>query len=430
MKRIVILTGAGASCALGVSSTTDIGKYLKDSVVTNSGRRDDELIDSLIYQLIQQKLEDFFSSQANNRESRAYVNFEQMYHAVSILNSMQYDPQFVSAYKPILLAFFERIDQYYLLSLTKENKVHFSDLFNQINLSRLRTRMLHLIKDKFIDDSQCIKNSEGMRKYEKFYDYLQDENRFLIRNYTTNYDDLIESASGFKFKNGYETVDSKGCRRFSPSQFFASSAENILCHLHGSVHMDFSSDINRGDRLDELVWYDSLEEAGKFEMVVSEQLQNDGHTCEVGPIITGLEKIERVQQSPYLFYFSAFLQDVVQADALIINGYGFGDQHINNVLTFVKPGVPIVYIGRFNQKISQSIGTETNIGRLIDTFEMENCDRDLDKLRTLCKLANLSNEEKINFEENYLKSGKLVWYRGFENFLNLNFESFFEDINV
>ena len=53
----------------------------------------------------------------------------------------------------------------------------------------------------------------------------------------------------------------------------------------------------------------------------------------IGPLITGLQKTDKLLVEPYFSYFNRFLHLVATTPRLLVIGYGFGDSHINAILS-------------------------------------------------------------------------------------------------
>jgi hypothetical protein len=74
----------------------------------------------------------------------------------------------------------------------------------------------------------------------------------------------------------------------------------------------------------------------------------DGTNIDRGSIITGLDKLSRLQQSPFGFYYAGYTKDILEADAIFVLGSGLADLHLNSFMSLArtaKPDVPIFYVG-------------------------------------------------------------------------------------
>ncbi|MEO1246879.1 MAG: SIR2 family protein [Pseudomonadota bacterium] len=165
--------------------------------------------------------------------------------------------------------------------------------------------------------------------YRRFYQSLATRSRGLAPPwvFTTNYDLFNEFAmdrSGIPYSNGFSgTVE----RRFNPATYRLALAEQLditsrrwaavdgfvhFCKLHGSVN-----------------WTE--EEKGLFPIRES-HTPLDPHTDRV-MIYPTPSKQTASFGSPYSDMFREFQRQVVQDQSvLIIMGYSFGDEHVNNII--------------------------------------------------------------------------------------------------
>jgi hypothetical protein len=58
----------------------------------------------------------------------------------------------------------------------------------------------------------------------------------------------------------------------------------------------------------------------------------DGTQVVRSPIITGLDKLSRIQQRPFCYYYAALARDLMDADVIYVIGSGLADLHMNTWL--------------------------------------------------------------------------------------------------
>ena len=164
--------------------------------------------------------------------------------------------------------------------------------------------------------------------------------------YTTNYDDFIFQAAPDLY-SGFESSAGPRCpRRFDVDGFWASEEVNSVFYLHGSVHLVFPP-LRPGDEYVELSWIDDRAEALSHRGWPSDLPRMDGSAFIRTPIITGLEKLSRLQRVPFSYYYTAMARDVMRADVIYVIGSGLSDLHINTWLREArsrKPPTPILFI--------------------------------------------------------------------------------------
>tara|TARA_R110002110_G_scaffold98919_4_gene253025 strand:- start:8843 stop:10123 length:1281 start_codon:yes stop_codon:yes gene_type:complete len=165
--------------------------------------------------------------------------------------------------------------------------------------------------------------------YRRFYQSLSTRSRGLSPPwvFTTNYDLFNERAmdrSGIPYSNGFSgTVE----RRFNPATYRLALAEQLdiasrrwaavdgfvhFCKLHGSVN-----------------WIE--EDSGLFPIRESyEPLDSSKHRVMIYPTPS---KQTASFGSPYSDMFREFQRQVVQDQSvLVVMGYSFSDEHINNII--------------------------------------------------------------------------------------------------
>lgn len=91
----------------------------------------------------------------------------------------------------------------------------------------------------------------------------------------------------------------------------------------------------------EIGWYENRDEALKrCERNSSGDKQMDGGEVKLSPIITGLDKLARIQSAPFNYYYSSLAHDLMESEYVIVAGYGMGDIHINKWITQARLGNP------------------------------------------------------------------------------------------
>ncbi len=176
--------------------------------------------------------------------------------------------------------------------------------------------------------------TDEWQKYQYFWDALASGHRLDIA--TTNYDNLIEMARP-ELNQGFQPIPGENAKRFSPCVL--RQPGNHLVHLHGSIHWGYRSgahDINRfafQDSRHDLYWHDDPEAAQKSWGHGSSQKSQSGAELIVGPMLTGLQKPDKVLSAePYASYYRTFGKWLEDNSRLVVVGYGFGDVHINDLV--------------------------------------------------------------------------------------------------
>jgi hypothetical protein len=188
---------------------------------------------------------------------------------------------------------------------------------------------------------------------QRFWQRLKDEFEvsFVTLNYDTTIDDAI--AAGLE-SQGFVPISGEQAHRFDP-RVLARCPQ--LIHLHGSIRFgrrEFRTDANRfayEDGREDVYAYAETATATRNSGSGDVRTQAGRH-CVVGPLITGLQKPDKLLGEPYSSYYSCFSRLVGTRDRLLVVGYGFGDAHVNAILRrftrFHGPQRRVVSISKFD----------------------------------------------------------------------------------
>lgn len=163
-------------------------------------------------------------------------------------------------------------------------------------------------------------SSRSYSQYQQLLEVLQDQ--FEIGIYNLNYDNLALTA----FPGAFTGFSNQG--EFCPAQVHERSDWGFVYHLHGSVHHTLS-----GSSSGPIRWQESLD--SKFTDGQQGQAINkmsDGKSFPFASLVAGGFKLDHLLIEPYHSLYAAFVRHIHQADAILIAGYGFGDEHVNKIL--------------------------------------------------------------------------------------------------
>tara|TARA_R110002020_G_scaffold25225_6_gene82116 strand:- start:592 stop:1794 length:1203 start_codon:yes stop_codon:yes gene_type:complete len=327
-KRAVLVVGAGASIEYGAPSTAALTAEIELKVIA------DEWMKSCggdqAFQLIKQQLEGYLRQPGD-------VNFEHIYHCAHEL-SYFFAPsaQAVNEYRPLLHPFLELKDG-------------------------LSERALRPLCDKIVDviysavSTASGANTLGLQPFSNFIEGLQAD--FVTRVYTTNYDDFILQASPDLY-TGFPQPRSPGPKRFALAEFWAHENDHALFHLHGAVHLGFPHPMPADSDIGDLYWFDDRAEAfRRRQFGGSDVLRMDGTQVMRTSIITGLDKLSRLQQRPLSHYYAALARDLMHADVIYVLGSGLTDLHVNTWLRearMLRPAPPIIVVDKWREPFLQA----------------------------------------------------------------------------
>lgn len=159
----------------------------------------------------------------------------------------------------------------------------------------------------------------------------------IQRIYTLNYDSIMENIfnkSGFPFSDGFQEIPKEmpqNMRHFTPTGVYSDfENSNSIYHLHGSIFWETLNKDSNG-----LPYYNFISTTFPqipFNTGTVEVELEKGKPMLIQNIITGYRKVLKTGLSPFRQYFSVFDMDLLKSDELIIIGYSFGDEHINDMI--------------------------------------------------------------------------------------------------
>ena len=387
-RRALILAGAGASVDFGAPSTAALTKNIKKRVLDDAWMKD--CGGDRAYQEIHDFLTRYLLGGA------CEVNFEHVYHcAHELLFTFQPDPGAANEYRPLLVPFIER-------RFTADERA----------LQALATRIEEFIFAKLA--TVCDKPEHSLESLTTFVSRLRMDH--VTRIYTTNYDDLLLQAAPDLY-TGFEPALSPEPKRFDAERFWRASDDDCVFHLHGSVHLGFPVPSSRDTDLGTLCWFDDRAEASKHSSYGgSGERRMDGSEVNRTALITGLDKLSRLQNPPFSHYYASMARDALTADIIYVIGSGLGDLHINTWLRDArrrKPKPSLVFVDYWRN------------GFLHDTrFESDRNPKSIEMLHTLLMCVN-ADYKGYEYGSGWTLAKDrtcAVWDKGFLAFLDASDE--------
>jgi hypothetical protein len=205
---------------------------------------------------------------------------------------------------------------------------------------------------------------------------IEELRRFLgelRKNYdvslvTVNYDNVLGRLF-VHFNTGFNSIDGA----FHSNQLWNDPSWNALIHLHGSVHFSMVGDATD---LHAIKWVGDISSANPPQIFGrSMQDTTEGVDYLTSMFVAGYGKPYQMRREPFLTYYAVFNRLVSQAERLLFLGYGFGDLHINAVLsqfprTRRRKVVVVSYSNKRADPVAfgwQSVDWAWNLGRTIAT---------------------------------------------------------------
>ena len=326
LKRALVVAGAGASLDFGAPSTPDLSDRLRDRV--NSDKWMESSGGKEAFRRIQHTLDGYLTS--DRPDCGPATNFEHIFHCAQEILSATFPPtpRAANEFRPILYPFLGR----------------WSALDEETALTALVGFIPKVLSSELSAASACP--SMSIDPLAKFIDFLRRDH--VTRIYTTNYDDFILQAAPDLYHGFDRTVGTEPAP-FEPESFWPSTERDGVFHIHGSVHFGFPSMPNPGTvDTRTLHWFDDpadprrhITHSGSWES------RMDGTQFIPAAILTGFDKLSRMQQTPLAHYYSGLSHDAMKADVIYVIGSGLLDLHINARLAEARqrrPAPPLIFI--------------------------------------------------------------------------------------
>lgn len=172
------------------------------------------------------------------------------------------------------------------------------------------------------------KNNKGMIEFANFLDTSIDTTH-IKRIYTLNYDSWLN-----RFANYFDGFTNKVLDR---KKILFDRDNNCHYNLHGCILWQYFND---PEKLDSPREWKNIQSFAGYTIAREAILPS--------PIITGYNKLTRINLSPFLEIFNSFTLDCSSANRVLIIGYGFSDPHVNNILRLIPKGTKVVVVVYYN----------------------------------------------------------------------------------
>lgn len=383
-KRALVFMGAGASIDFGGRSTTDLSNSIRERVLACPNLRrcggDQAYIE--IYDVLESYLNDGKNS----------VNFEHIYHcAHSLISFYLPDNKTVNEYRPILAPFVG-------------NKLK----WEKSTLIELVRSIANFIYAEVSES--CPKKNKSLKPISDFIEKLRT--KYVTRIYTTNYDDFILQVAPNLY-TGFSSSVNSSPKKFDSHNFWQETNADSVFHIHGSVHLGFGHpEVNDGP-FHELHWFDDRVEALTYASFIGSNISRmDGYGIIPTPIITGLDKLQQIQQRPFSYYFASLAKDSQLADVILVIGSSLGDLHINSWMSEArrrKPTIPLIYVDYWENGF-------------IDFIDIEQFEHNLKLIRMAHVLGMyfINEKRQYNQTKGWVLSNRYkyaIWDKGFREFV-------------
>lgn len=353
--EILVLLGAGTSCDAGIKNSNQIISDIENQLLTEK----DWIEFAELYNYIKSV---YYQKQLHKGVIVAEVNFN-IESLVSLLNL-------------IILIKEKKLDIYpFVGSWEKDLQSFISEEKSKNLATKFRERIIKSLRGDWLMPNNWIENSHY---FKKLIEFKKEYDGNALKIFTLNYDKCVEqNLKDEKLESGFDEYNKWNSKRYD---YENTQSDYYLYKLHGSID-----------------WKKKKEEQLM-------QIIGDIHPDELAIIFGISNKLQ--SYDPYLFYFYEFRIHCIKSRLVICSGYGFLDQHINDV---IKHGfsddpskrlvVNVFELNRNDIEIIAEISEKLLIDRSqIKLFNKKAKDFYTDDLR-LSKLSELFPEETEDLPE-------------------------------
>ncbi|MFN4363055.1 SIR2 family protein [Chryseobacterium hispalense] len=321
MKKLLIITGAGASVDFGMPKVSEIDVFFEEWAKDISSLKNNS--NKSLYSWVKEKMIDYVEKNKSNRQEQI-INFENILYTIQniyiFLNDKNND-----LYKNRLSPFanIDVSDIPDIIRFGREKKTEAYD-FHFLH-SYLVDKLLEYFRDKC--KKLEIDKPEELLISKSFFEKLKSKFEIGIAN--LNYDNVILSSLS-DLKTGFNKQG-----KFKRSLLY--NGEWYFCyHLHGSVFFDMQGGDDNTE-MHKICWNNNLN--SKFAQNSSGRsgnYTNEGLDHLNSNIIMGLDKTNQLLREPFMSYYMQLDKLIYEADAILFIGYGFNDLHLNNTFSFIR----------------------------------------------------------------------------------------------
>lgn len=311
-KKIVILTGAGFPEGISTASITDKVRNKEVNGIKIKGLNPGEFF--------YRRLAEFYTQKKGCTDCDLnLVNFETILHLLEELYSFYISktkgkgvvrPEFKGV-KPVIFWVKRKSVSSELIKANNNSKNNLSQ-FIRLIYGNLIDEVISQIKPY-----QLTTKNQRLDDFENFIKMYLPDSSWVKRIYTLNYDTLINERFGYfdGFAKDGNLVSDKILKN-----------TDINCHynLHGSILWETGINLNRVTKIKKI--------KSVLNNIVSSSYDISREPLISTPIISGYNKSARMKFNPYIQLYYSFQKDIIEADLVLIIGYGFSDTHINNLL--------------------------------------------------------------------------------------------------
>lgn len=310
-KKLLIILGAGSSISCGMPSVSQIDTKMKEwskawehppTYIKGS-------IGDGIFNEVWQILENYYNS-ISTTHLRISVNFEKVLAEMLAIASWTSPAPFGMALSKMV----RNKDMTGILTLPNTGSEDYAQRhFVVEQFEYLLDKLANYMR---YEASFLNEETQAFKDYKDIITQLRAE--FEVGIYNLNYDNVAVRVWPDAF-NG-----------FSGGEFDAKSVAqrtewNFIYHIHGSVHNSILDPMTQ-----KTIWKDNLQD-GFLNFTPADTTTDFKHILTT-TLIAGGNKLGQLLADPFQSFYSSLARHVHEADAVLLGGYGFGDEHVNRAL--------------------------------------------------------------------------------------------------
>jgi hypothetical protein len=302
-KKLLILLGAGSSVPLRMPSVSDLGKSMAGWAQNWSAEHRCQDY----YGALAKSLTDYYT--AAKASIRPDANFERILGNMAALYYWMTPSPSGNALREIACESAPPPDLSFPFPDDFGPAISVADQLAYLLIAlakHMREKCLHIETE-----------AGALRQHGDLLHALGD--RFDLGIYNLNYDTGAVRALPSAF-TGFAPDGA-----FRPDAVHGRPEWGFIYHLHGSVHHSLVGQFGEAIR-----WQPDL--SGEFfdgHPGLSTDRRSDGRAFPKTTLIAGGFKLDQLLVEPFQSFHAALIRHVHEADAILLGGYGFGDEHVN-----------------------------------------------------------------------------------------------------
>lgn len=318
MKKLLVITGAGASLEFGMPSVNQIDTLLEEWSKIDFPLHSDT--NKSLYSWVKEMYSNYLAKNKLPRHNN--FSFEDTLFLIQNISALGKD-ELRQQFKNPLNGFLKMEEFPEITSFGSVHKANSDDFYF------LHSRLVDKLVQHFRVKCATLSNDKRaeLDKLISFFKELKKD--FSLGFINLNYDNVILSALP-DLTTGFES----GTGEFNRSTLYKDDW-NFCYHLHGSIHFDMQGDGEYD--MHKIKWNNDIDSI--FSQNSSGRNSNstrEGLSHLTSSIITGLDKTNQLLREPFGQYFMQIDRLIYEADSILFIGYGFSDSHLNSFFPFIR----------------------------------------------------------------------------------------------